>query len=142
MAEEIPEYILVKLRRLVGQRGIPFDGSDIDRAKYNSNSSLIDKPLRAETYGEDQDAITHGDLIIFSEKKWKDAVDGNTCGSLALWAHELVHVFQNRRDGRDEFFRRYVSDARKYQYADIPYEKEAYAVQGLVAADYCNLLLQ
>jgi hypothetical protein len=142
-AEPIPEYIKVRLLRLVGQPGIPFERSDIDRAKYNSMDTFIDKALRPETYGnKDASAITHDDLIIFATNKESEALDDKKCSSLALWAHELTHVFQNRRDGRDVFFSKYVSDAAKYSYRDIPYEKEAYAVEDTVTSKYCDLLLQ
>lgn len=139
-SKPIPQWVASKLLRLVGKPGIPFDQSDISRSKWAQLNSLIDKPLRPETYRQEQDAITHGDLIIFSENKWKQALDGDTCTSIALWAHEVVHVFQNRRDGKEEFFRRYVSDARKNMYEAIPYEKEAYAVQNIILRDYCGIL--
>jgi hypothetical protein len=141
-AVPIPDYIKVRLHRLVGQPGILFDGSDIDRAKYGARRTFLDKALLPETYGnKDASAITHDDLIIFATNMQGQELDLK-CTSLALWAHELTHVFQNRRDGRDVFFSKYASDAAKYSYRDIPYEKEAYAVQDTVNSNYCDLLLR
>jgi uncharacterized protein DUF4157 len=136
-AEALPSDIAARMHRLVGMPGIPFNHGDVDAARYVPATSPRGSILSPTTYGGRKMAgITHGNLIVMSP----EAINPSNCKGYAVWAHELTHVAQNRRDGRDAFLKQYLSDAAKYDYPKIPYEVAAYKVQDIVAARYCDVM--
>lgn len=74
------------------------------------------------------DGITFIDTVVFSDTGWPP--------SEPLVFHELVHIVQYRVLGVHEFARRYVYGWAEagFQYATIPLEIDAYAIQ----ADFEN----
>jgi hypothetical protein len=113
------------LAALVGKPGIPFAAADVEAARWKTSERPIARVLFPQTYGQRGRAITHGTLILVND----DFLTGELCAVTARWAHEVTHVFQNRRDGRVEFLDRYLRESIEKAYEDISYEQEAYAVQ-------------
>lgn len=137
-AAELPSDVKEKLSRLVGQAGIPFSQQQIDEARWIKSTKKRGKVLYPGTYKiSGMDGITHDHLIVTGPEV--DKLQG--CNLYSFWAHELTHVFQNDRDGNEAFLKTYNQDQAKYEDdKEIPYEKEAYAVQTTVETNYCNLL--
>jgi len=46
-----------------------------------------------------------------------------------LFRHEMEHIYQVRRDGWFKFYLTYLIHQRRYGYRNIPYEREANAVE-------------
>jgi hypothetical protein len=137
LADALPSDVAVRMHRLVGMRGIPFDHKDIEGARYVSASTPQAKVLFPPTYGGSKMAgITHGKLIVMLP----EAIHPSDCKGYAVWAHELTHVAQNRLDGPNYFLGKYLSDAAKYDYPNIPYETAAYKVQHTVVARHCDVM--
>jgi hypothetical protein len=124
-AEPLPDPVRSALARLVGRPGIPFAAADIEAARWKKSDHPVARFLFPETYGQKGRGITHGSLILVNG----DFLSGTPCQVNARWAHELTHVFQNRRDGRAEFLDRYLRESIEKGYDAISYEREAYAVQ-------------
>lgn len=79
-----------------------------------------------------QGALTFSPFVFFGGSTY-DPADAD---SVALLAHELKHVEQYQRYGRAGFLIRYFRDlaGRRFRYsADLPLEREAYALQDDVA---------
>ncbi len=124
-AAPLPPPVREALAALVGKPGIPFATVDIESARWKTSERPIARVLFPQTYGQRGRAITHGTLILVND----DFLTGELCAVTARWAHEVTHVFQNRRDGRVEFLDRYLRESIEKGYEDISYEQEAYAVQ-------------
>jgi len=138
-ASPLPSDVTQRLKRIVGKAGILWSQQDLDGARYVRASDARGKPLFPGTYGKkDIAGITHGKLIVIADS----AVDDQTCNKYAIFAHELTHVWQNRRDGENCFASKYLADATHYPYRDIPYEAQAFALQDFVNANYCPLIMQ
>jgi hypothetical protein len=58
-------------------------------------------------------------------------LDSSQCFRYATWAHELSHVYQNRRLGSATFLKRYLAESAKKRYEEISFEVEAKAVAEL-----------
>ena len=63
---------------------------------------------------------THGYLIMLKPEHQDDSV---------ILSHELVHVAQHDRLGREAFLRQYLTELLTVGYAHSPLEREAYARQ-------------
>jgi hypothetical protein len=124
-AAPLPQPVKDALLALVGKPGIPFEAVDVDAARWKKSDHPVARFLFPETYGQKGRGITHGSLILVND----DFLSGPPCAVNARWAHELAHIQQNRRDGRAEFLDRYLKESIEKGYADISYEREAYAVQ-------------
>jgi hypothetical protein len=85
-------------------------------------------------------AVTLGRRLFFSPRGWDRYREGGTA-SVALAAHEAVHVLQYRRDGFLGMLVRYLRDylrgrraglTHHQAYRAVPYEREAFAVEARV----------
>jgi hypothetical protein len=126
-ASPLPDPVKEALAKLVGKTGVPFTAVDIEAARWKHSDHPVARYLFPETYGQKGRGITHGTLILVND----DFLSGTPCEVYARWAHEMTHVFQNRRDGRSEFLDRYLRETIEKGYEEISYEKDAYAVQRL-----------
>ena len=133
-AEALPRDVRTRMLRLVGRPGIPFNHDDIESARFIPAATPQGSILFP--VGMKMTGITHGQLIIMSS----EAIHPSDCNGYAVWAHELTHIAQNRRDGRNYFLRKYLADATKYDYPKIPYELDAYRVQDAVIGRYCTVM--
>jgi hypothetical protein len=124
-ASPLPDPVRHALAALIGRPGIPFAAADIAAARWTKSDKPVAKVLFPQTYGQSARAITHGNLILVND----DFLAGAPCEVAARWAHEVTHVFQNRRDGRVEFLDRYLKESVEKAYHDISYERDAYAAQ-------------
>jgi len=124
-ASPLPDPMRQAVAALVGRPGIPFAAADVEAARWTKSDKPVAKVLFPQTYGQSARAITHGNLILVND----DFLTGAPCEVAARWAHEVTHVFQNRRDGRVEFLDRYLKESVEKAYNDVSYERDAYAVQ-------------
>jgi hypothetical protein len=124
-ASPLPDPVRRALAALIGRPGIPFAAADVEAARWTKSDKPVARVLFPQTYGQSARAITHGNLILVND----DFLTGPPCEVTARWAHEVAHVFQNRRDGRVEFLDRYLRESVEKAYNDISYERDAYAAQ-------------
>ena len=126
VASPLPPDVVLRLSRLLGKPGIVWSAEDLYGAKYISASDAKGALLFPGTYGNHAaNAITHGNLIVIED----DVLTDTSCEKYAVFAHELTHIYQNRRDGVNTFVTKYLIDAAQHSYEEIPYEVEAYALQ-------------
>jgi hypothetical protein len=137
-ASPLPPDVKAGLQRIVGMPGIVWAQKDLDDAVYVSASDIRGQPLFPATYKlGGHDGITYGTLIVVKDSVLAD----KTCYRYETFAHELTHVFQNRQYGENRFLAKYILDATRYSYTQIPFEAEAFALQGYVANHYCSLIM-
>lgn len=97
-----------------------------ESAKYIVSTKIIDL-LRG--YGSTEvDAMTFFDVIIFKEGISTSPV------SIALVAHEMVHIDQYHDLGFSQFLATYIAQNLTSGYENSAIEKEAYKVQTTIAA--------
>ena len=138
-ASRLPSDVKLRLSRIVRKPGILWEQQDLDHATYLRASDARGSVLFPGTYGnKDIAGITHGTLIVIADSVLSD----NTCNKYATFAHELTHIFQNRRDGENSFLTKYLLDASHYSYRNIPYEAEAFALQDNVLNNYCLQIMR
>lgn len=123
-AQPLPADVQAALRELVRKGGYPFSMRDISAARYIHKDRLSAKPIFPGTLGQDNPAITYGDLIIVNDEFLSFA------GTLrvAKWAHELTHVSQYRQRGWNAFLSQYAREARK-GHDEISLEREGLDVE-------------
>lgn len=128
-ASPLPSDVIDNLKRLIGSPGIPFKDEDVESARWKKASDPLAAPLFPGTYGDKHTlAITHGNLIIVRDNITKLP----KCTYYAKWAHEITHVYQNRKDGKIKFLDKYLTEGGKKDYEKISYEIEASKVENLV----------
>jgi hypothetical protein len=133
----LPDDIQRMLAALV-QRGIvPFSLVDIQNTRWLNDSDEAVKPLSPRQLGiKDVLAIVHGSLIVITP----EMAAARNCKRIALWAHEVTHVYQNRILGANAFTARYLSEARN-GYENISFERQAHAVEDSVSSPpICDLM--
>lgn len=127
---------------------IPGDSDDVsDRQPHDFSSVVLigdceDIGSVARTYGE-RIYFAPGELNLFCDQPGEQpCLGGIFVPGFALLAHELVHVLQYRRMGREDFMCEYADDCGLDPYigggvvaCDCDLEQAAYRVQAMVFDD-------
>ncbi|MEM7105485.1 MAG: hypothetical protein AAF502_20275 [Bacteroidota bacterium] len=132
VAEPLPFSIRQKLKLLDREYDFPFTDEDIDNTVWISKNKPEAKLLWV---GGEKTGRCWFDLIIIDPKLF----ERNECSQLALWAHELIHVWQTRTKGWDYFSTTYLAEYALHGYEDNFYEKQAYAYDAILEDICINL---